>query len=444
MKQCRLFLIAMSLAVVSCHSDVGEEVRVVEQPAECDVASIYAISEEEAIENLNEFMAAFDGAETRANPRVVKRVESVKLDNVCATRSSEELDIDNLFYIVEFEDGQGSAVLGADRRLTPVYAVLDESVLTKDDFVNALNGEDTEDVATFTAGVIARSFDPNPNPITPPGGGFNTDMYNDITTTSVLEYLPPLLNTKWGQRGIFNDKFPYNKNTSERQQYAGCTTIALAQILNYHSYPSPIVLDGHTFYWSDINQFNRSNFEIASADSVLVDKMSNYIYRLAQDLDVTYNSNGSTGASIQDVRRVMRDQEYKDFSIGDITRERIYPMIWTNRPVYACGYNAAGSGHAWVIDGWKKVKINHILITYDGFGVEKSRQVLSSIVTDYVHCNMGYDAVCDGYYTLDLFDLHRVREAYEYEPGLGDSLNIGYGTNYRYEYDLESLTYDFQ
>lgn len=444
MKQCRLFLIAMAMAVASCQSDVGEEVRVVEQPAECDVASIYAISEEEAIENLNEFMAAFDGAETRANPRVVKRVESVKLDNVCATRSSEELDIDNLLYIVEFEDGQGSAVLGADRRLTPVYAVLDESVLTKDDFVNALNGEDTEDVATFTAGVIARSFDPNPDlTITPPGGGFNTDMYKDITTIAVLEYLPPLLNTKWGQSGIFNDKFPLNLNANDHQQAAGCVTIALAQILNYNSYPSPITLDGHTFYWRDINQFNRSNFKIASADSVLVDKMSNYIYRLAQDLDVTYGSDGSTYASIADARRVMRRNNYDTFSIGAINKARIYPMIYNNRPVYACGFNASGGGHAWVIDGWKKVQINHILITYDGFGVEKSRRLLSSTETDYVHCNMGYYGKCDGYYTLDLFDLRRLREGYEYEPDYGDIRDTMPAETHRFEYDLESLTYDY-
>lgn len=446
MKQCRLFLIAMALAVVSCHSDIGEEVRVVEQPAECDVASIYAISEEEAIENLNEFMAAFDGAETRAKARVVKSIESVKLDNVCATRSTSDIDIDNLFYIVEFEDGQGSAVLGADRRLTPVYAVLDESVLTKDDFVNALNGEDTEDVATFTAGVIARSFDPNPNPITPPGGGFNTDMYNDITTTSVLEYLPPLLNTKWGQCDIFNDRFREKKTAfTDGQQCAGCATIALAQILNYHSYPSPIVLDGHTFYWSDINQFNRSNFEIASADSVLVDKMSNYIYRLAQDLDVTYYSDGSTGASIEDVRRVMASQGYKHFSIGDITRERIYPMIWTNRPVYARGsVRTDEGGHAWVIDGWKTIETSRILITYDGYGVEKSRQTLSSYQTYYVHCNMGYYGKCDGYYTLDLFDLSDERNGDEYESDYGDIRDTMPASTHRFAYDLKSLTYDFQ
>ena len=259
-----------------------------------------------------------------------------------------------------------------------------------------------------------------------------------------MEYLPPLLNTKWGQEEIFNDKFPDNYDGVEGKQSAGCATIALAQILNYHSYPSPITLDGHTFYWSDINQFNRSNFEIASADSVLVDKMSSFIFRLAQDLDVTYYSDGSTGASMQDVRRVMASQGYKHFSIGDITRERIYPMIWTNRPVFAGGFNASGSGHAWVIDGWKTIETSRILITYDGYGVEKSRQTLSSYQTYYVHCNMGYYGMCDGYYTLDLFDLSEERNGDEYESGSGDILGTQPASTHRFAYDLESLTYDFQ
>ena len=335
-------------------------------------------------------------------------------------------------------------MLGADRRLTPVYAVLDESVLTIDDFQNAIDGENTNDVATFTAGMIARSLDPNPDlTLTPPGGGFNTDMYKDITTTSVLEYLPPLLNTKWGQEEIFNDKFPDNDDGVDGKQSAGCATIALAQILNYHSYPSPIVLDGHTFYWRDINQFTWDN-DAVLADPVLVDKMSNYIYRLAQDLDVTYNSNGSTGASIQDARRVMRQQDYDNLSIGAITRSRIYPMLYNNRPVYARGSELPNQGgHVWVIDGWKKVQINHILITYDGFGVEKSRRLLSSTEADYVHCNMGYYGECDGYYNLDLYDLTRSRLTDGYERAYGDSLLVNSAEFSDYAYDLESLTYDF-
>ena len=440
MKQRRLFLIAMAMFVVSCHSEIAEP-KVVGAPSVDDQVSIYAISEEEAIENLNEFLAAFDVEDTRVNSRVVKSIEPVKLDNLGMTRASSDVDIDNLLYIVEFEDGQGSAVLGADRRLTPVYAVLDESVLTKEDFQNAVNGENIEDVSTFTAGVIANSLGSNAT-LLPPGGGLITDMYKDITTTTVVEYLPPLLDTKWEQLGIFNDKFRvWDTDVTDGRQCAGCTTIALAQILNNNSYPSPITLNGQTFYWRDINQFTWDNEE-AWDDPELVDKMSSFIYCLAQDLDVTYKDDGSTGAGFSDVKRVMRQQNYSNLSVGPINESRVYPMLYNNRTVFAVGYANDDDGHAWVIDGWKSIRTDFIRITYNGYGVETSREVLNSTETDYVHCNMGYAGQCDGYYTMDLFDLSDRRITGEYESGYGD-ISVQYPSNYRFIYDLEALTYSY-
>ena len=42
--------------------------------------------------------------------------------------------MEELLYIVNFEDEAGYAILGADDRLEPVYAVVDEGSLTTEDF----------------------------------------------------------------------------------------------------------------------------------------------------------------------------------------------------------------------------------------------------------------------------------------------------------------------
>ncbi|MFR6556742.1 MAG: Spi family protease inhibitor [Alistipes putredinis] len=50
------------------------------------------------------------------------------------TRSEATADVEDLLYIVNFENEAGYAILGADDRLEPVYAVVDEGSLTTEDF----------------------------------------------------------------------------------------------------------------------------------------------------------------------------------------------------------------------------------------------------------------------------------------------------------------------
>ena len=99
--------------------------------------AIDAVSPESALDNLELFLGTLQsiGGETRAGS-FGRRVASIlPLKTVSArTRSASAFGVENLLYLVAFEDGQGSAILGADTRVNPVYAVLDETVLTPEDF----------------------------------------------------------------------------------------------------------------------------------------------------------------------------------------------------------------------------------------------------------------------------------------------------------------------
>ena len=409
MRQCRLFLIVMAMFAVSCHNEITEP-KVVGQPSVDDPVSIYAISEEEAIENLNEFLVAFEGEDTRASSRVVKSIEPVKLDNICGTRASSNVDIDNLLYIVEFEDGQGSAVLGADRRLTPVYAVLDESVLTADNFNDAVSGENIEDITTYTAGLIAQDA---MNSISICNMGM-VDLRTDITyytsTTTQLSKIKPLLNTKWGQGPPYNDRFPLKDDGSSREE-AGCGTIAVAQVLTYLTYPNNITLNGHSHDWNIITKF--TYWDEDNATIYEKNCLSLFIYDLALEMNVDFGDGSEddlgSGVPVEESEALFRRLGYKNVNFEQLTAEKTYNMIQHNKPFYAYGVDTRcvesprNVAHAWVIDGWKETKTVVRKIVKNN-GIIISNTIDNEYTTQYAHCNFGWEGKCDGYYTFTIFN----------------------------------------
>lgn len=129
-----LFFFFLAGMLSSCSDDPDNSAF--PEPA-IDPASEYAVSPESALGNLELFLGTLQsiGGETRAG-LFGRRVASIlPLKTVSArTRSASASGVENLLYLVAFEDGQGSAILGADTRVNPVYAVLDETVLTPEDF----------------------------------------------------------------------------------------------------------------------------------------------------------------------------------------------------------------------------------------------------------------------------------------------------------------------
>ena len=85
---------------------------------------------------------ADDGAATRSGGvRRVKSVTTVSPEalNPGGTRSEATADVEELLYIVNFENEAGYAILGADDRLEPVYAVVDEGSHNGYYYVGAFN-----------------------------------------------------------------------------------------------------------------------------------------------------------------------------------------------------------------------------------------------------------------------------------------------------------------
>ncbi len=195
----------------------------------------------------------------------------------------------------------------------------------------------------------------------------------------------PLVRTHWGQGVPFNLLCPKNDDGGVLSyNLAGCGSVAMAQIVNYHQYPSRSP-DGE--YWYDWWKMYRM-FDQRQTQEELIS-----VAKLISDCGVssfTEYSEKASGTSLSAVMGALKRLFFYGDQIGiyardsmmvlgqdSLFRQLLYEELKAGRPVLYRGSNPAKGGHLFIIDGCKGGK---------------------------VHVNMGWASDGDGYYDLD--DLH--------------------------------------
>ena len=112
-----LSLLAILGLLVGCTSDLTTE-EVPQPPSVPEQKISHVVPVEQALEDLQGLLEAIDAP----------------AEDGAVTRSEATADVEDLLYIVNFENEAGYAILGADDRLEPVYAVVDEGSLTTEEF----------------------------------------------------------------------------------------------------------------------------------------------------------------------------------------------------------------------------------------------------------------------------------------------------------------------
>lgn len=396
-----LLFFATLLLIVSCSK--FEEPIIVPLTADDVLAeeavSEYAVSVDDALAALDIALKSIDGADTRStDARRVRSVKALKARDVLpATRTEQIPDVEDMFYIVSFDEGEGSAVLGADTRLEGIYAILDETELTPADFVATATRSDAGDgemryVATeeelrqfvtscITSAAYRDLTTPKEDSVVLTQHQDSTlvrvvdlesgeVLYSDPTATRVeiikpiISGLPrdetfvydvrqksPILATKWTQSGT-----PYNDlcfNEQNIKSPAGCVTIALAQILYRNQSTGYIMIDNQMYDTSLIGQYEYGETNQSTSAAI---EMANFIYAVANKAEVTFDPNGS-GSNIYKAADVMSHVGYVsptvttyNTNVGPVptsykvVRDSIYLR---ERPMYMRGAHAgASSGHA--------------------------------------------------------------------------------------------------
>ena len=118
----KLFIVAIICLLQSCSTtDFLDEQRVETISNDNNEVS-YVIPLEDALKNVEKVLDCINGASvSRASSlKSVKNIQILSISNTISSRSSH-VNADTAIYIVNYDDG--FALLGADYRLDPIYAI---------------------------------------------------------------------------------------------------------------------------------------------------------------------------------------------------------------------------------------------------------------------------------------------------------------------------------
>lgn len=395
----RIVLFAVvAISFIACEKDPITTIDFTENTAV--VVENYRVSLDEALQIADSHIDNLS-PQTRGINREVKSTELYVAKP--ATRSVGNQEVS--FYLVNYEDNQGFAMVSTDERATPVYAYSDSGQLTSDDL------ETNPALKIFIEGSIENyqievaGYD-QPLPIELPDS-----IYGDIGKLRIVEYdgglyyesltvetteVEPLLTTEWHQYAPYGSFCPNG--------VGGCSPIAAAQVMAYHKHPSSF--NGYPFDWDAITAFATIDSLSTTADDVAL-----LVRQIADNMEASYNPEGTTSVEFERVKYTLRDFDYTCGHPASFNRDRIIDQnLDLNRPVIIKGDDLAGVGHAWVIDGYRCYTYRYTYYyTFEPY--DRYDSFISSSST-YFHCNIGWkrksnNTTVNGYYLSNSF-LHPV------------------------------------
>lgn len=405
MKKITILLAMMLVTFTACNNEDFEEISLESKREKIS----YEVTPEEAVSRLGMFLS---NKGTRASLNDVTIKTLMKSDFVPTTRSSNAEDAPAV-YLIDIPDG-GCAVMGADKRLEPVYAIMDETKLSPEDLVaTSTRTESTgeEDIQTFVTGLINDAVEADLMGLSPfpkdslfiPDPTEKLRVWDD---TVIVQQVPPLLDTKYSQHSPYNNNYPVYNNITGERKYAGCGPIAAAQIMYYHRKPN--TLNGVTFNWNLLSCFQHdiyNNFPDAQ------NAMAEFIITLTNASGVNLYSNINQGIETflteNEIRTLFQNSGYTNLMFTAYNLNRVGTYLDSNKPVFMSARNSQDTGgHMWVIDGCYLYKIDHWVREsyYVGPGWDYNEYISDTDYYNFVHCNYGWGGECDGYYNSGIFD----------------------------------------
>ena len=430
MRKIYIFALTLAIVAVSCQKDVHQEVMHQDVVCVSNDDNGYAVSVDEALANLDRELDFIYGASTRSGDRPnVRKVHTLHRNAVANATRSGEVNAEELLYIVEFDEGQGSAILGADKRVEKVFAVLDETVLTEDDFIGdaIVGGEDNEEkqlkrfLVSQIVGSAEYQLSTSSLDISPVVDGIVYSKFDTIVTKYLC--VDPLLRTKWDQG------YPYNISHSDGE-VMGCVPVAIAQFLYYHKWPASGELYEQVFDWDLMAETEYDNPYGVSYDAY--EEVSDFMLTIGNEIGA-YTS----GVNISSLRTVLShlgvESSYVSFDLEDAKE-----IMRTRRPFCMRAVNQnSNKGHSWVVDGWKSYRKIIIENMYNKFGTLVNTRTVTDVSEHKMHCNFGWAGYCDGYYAYEVlcFDTRVPLPYKDVDEDFGD---IRYGNGDYNEYYLNS------
>ena len=404
------FICSTIITVASC-SDYEENVNGnIHHP----MSSTHRITAEQAKQNALTFVGQF-GSTTRTNGHAlsVAEVKAISANEGSTRTMNDSVNLDTLFYVINFDNNMGFVVAASDDRETPVFAYVEEGNYIEKDMQN--NGFDA-----FMDALIEKESDNRVQQTliydeeSIVGGGHSDNKPDKF------EVMYPLLKTKWNQ-STYNTYCP--------GPYTGCVVTAIAQICSFLKSPNHVSWSyngtGNQCYidWDNIENECSTNFGNPYS-SVLKDQIANLMRFWGVTFNAEYTSDG-TSVDSDDAISQMRFLGYNATELTDYNATNVmYDLKEGNRIVYMRGngrYYHVGvffrkyvDGHGWVVDGYIH-------------SIKNNQEAL------YMHCNWGWGGYRDGYFLSDVLNA-------EENPCFDDNaIATTRSTNFRYKLKTSTI-----
>gem|GEM_PF-3579453 len=211
-----------------------------------------------------------------------------------------------------------------------------------------------------------------------------------------------LIKVAWNQTAPYNGNFPtINCEGSNMVAYAGCTTLAVTQIMSYYRKPT-------NYDWNILN--SQVSIPSTSTNVQLLSSIRTLMINVGNSLKLNYKCDGS-GASIDNVLNTLKSFGYSGNIVGASynnynTHKTVGDELKASRPVYHQGFKGSSSGHAWIVDGYQDYIVNYYAqlkvvnkqtgaITNNPWGMIFGNNNLHSIL---YHVNFGWGGSNNGWY----------------------------------------------
>lgn len=223
-----------------------------------------------------------------------------------------------------------------------------------------------------------------------------------MLTAEVTDSVGPLLgDIEFDQGAPYNSLAP---RVSGQRCPAGCVAIAMAQIMTFYQHPKDgckgsvnyktstlsktidVNMEGERFDWDNILHTYKGDYTAEQANAV-----AKLVYYCGAAVRMDYNEGGS-GANSDNVVSALRTYFDYDINLQRVSKdgdgytdsqwhELLQSELKAKYPLYYSSQQKAGSGHAYVCDGYKITK-----------GMEKY---------PFYHMNWGWNGQLDGWFILN-------------------------------------------
>ena len=369
-----LFVMFAALAFVACEKDFQSQTEktdletiVQNNKVSLKQALLYA---ENSINGIN--------PTTRSTERKVKSTEIYVAKP--ATRSAEGAEVS--FYLINYEDNEGFAMVSTDSRTTPVYAYSDSGNLTPEDLETNPGFQlyMEEAIANYEYDIsIYDNTQPLPI-IIPDSLDGHVVLVDGVECYSKKDYvsglvLGPYITVEWHQLS------PYNYYCGA-QNSTGCGPTAAAQIMSKYKHPQ--TYGGYTYAWDEMVATSKFDTNDVSIGALSTAKLM-YDIGIASGASHTPDTGTSPYAHVSSFNKF----EYNCSNLVNYNTDIVIAEIDNGRPVFVCGYNSSG-GHGWVIDGYdRRYSVTKYYRITPPYPYYKSISNPNDIAY-YFHCNMGW------------------------------------------------------